>query len=246
MSSSDYITGFRKAIAPLSRSRVSLENVSPRDDRDQPALRIRTPKDLEGKRVGVMRYTMTAAVWQRGHLQTITASIFPKSTGSKARSIPPRTRRPDNHPAGRSVERNESDKSMSDLLEEGKVDRRSHPPAERAVHQSRYRAPLFRFQESRKRITSAPASSRSCTSSRSSATCTRSIRSSRGVSIARFAIQESRTRAHAQLLALRLCCRGFLRPRRARQVFGEDPWTYGRRSAPQPRHLMKYMVQQRC
>src|SRR5918999_1260890 len=30
---------------------------------------IRTPKNLEGKRVGVMRYTMTAAVWQRGHLQ---------------------------------------------------------------------------------------------------------------------------------------------------------------------------------
>ena len=30
---------------------------------------IRTPKDLEGKRVGVPLYTMTAAVWIRGHLQ---------------------------------------------------------------------------------------------------------------------------------------------------------------------------------
>jgi 4,5-dihydroxyphthalate decarboxylase len=29
---------------------------------------IRTPKDLEGKRVGVALYTMTAAVWIRGHL----------------------------------------------------------------------------------------------------------------------------------------------------------------------------------
>ncbi len=29
---------------------------------------IRTPKDLEGKRVGVPLYTMTAAIWQRGHL----------------------------------------------------------------------------------------------------------------------------------------------------------------------------------
>jgi 4,5-dihydroxyphthalate decarboxylase len=29
---------------------------------------IRTPKDLEGKRVGVPLYTMTAAVWIRGHL----------------------------------------------------------------------------------------------------------------------------------------------------------------------------------
>jgi 4,5-dihydroxyphthalate decarboxylase len=30
---------------------------------------IRTPKDLEGKRVGVPLYTMTAAVWVRGHLK---------------------------------------------------------------------------------------------------------------------------------------------------------------------------------
>ena len=30
---------------------------------------IHTPKDLEGKRVGVPLYTMTAAVWIRGHLQ---------------------------------------------------------------------------------------------------------------------------------------------------------------------------------
>jgi 4,5-dihydroxyphthalate decarboxylase len=29
---------------------------------------IRTPKDLEGKRMGVPLYTMTAAVWMRGHL----------------------------------------------------------------------------------------------------------------------------------------------------------------------------------
>jgi 4,5-dihydroxyphthalate decarboxylase len=30
---------------------------------------IRSPKDIEGKRVGVPLYTMTAAVWIRGHLQ---------------------------------------------------------------------------------------------------------------------------------------------------------------------------------
>jgi len=30
---------------------------------------IRGPKDFEGKRIGVPLYTMTAAVWQRGHLQ---------------------------------------------------------------------------------------------------------------------------------------------------------------------------------
>jgi 4,5-dihydroxyphthalate decarboxylase len=30
---------------------------------------IRAPKDFEGRRIGVPLYTMTAAVWQRGHLQ---------------------------------------------------------------------------------------------------------------------------------------------------------------------------------
>src|SRR5580704_17815651 len=30
---------------------------------------IRTPKDLEGKRVGVPLYTQTAAIWIRGHLR---------------------------------------------------------------------------------------------------------------------------------------------------------------------------------
>src|SRR5215813_7567474 len=30
---------------------------------------IRSPKDLEGRRVGVPLYTMTAAVWIRGHLE---------------------------------------------------------------------------------------------------------------------------------------------------------------------------------
>jgi 4,5-dihydroxyphthalate decarboxylase len=31
--------------------------------------KVKSPKDLEGKKVGVQLYTMTAAVWQRGHLQ---------------------------------------------------------------------------------------------------------------------------------------------------------------------------------
>lgn len=84
---------------------------------------IRTPKDLEGRRVGVMRYTMTAAVWQRGHLQNdygvdlstiqwVEGSINSAGSHGVPTIIPPGTK----------FERNESGKSMSDLLAEGRVD----------------------------------------------------------------------------------------------------------------------------
>ena len=45
---------------------------------------IRTPKDLEGKRVGVPLYTMSAAIWIRGLLQHEYG--FRKSAGYRARS----------------------------------------------------------------------------------------------------------------------------------------------------------------
>ncbi len=84
---------------------------------------IRTPKDLEGRRVGVMRYTMTAAVWQRGHLQNdygvdlstihwVEGSINSPGSHGVPTIIPPGTK----------FEVNDSGKSMSELLAEGKVD----------------------------------------------------------------------------------------------------------------------------
>lgn len=123
MSSSDYITRVSKGdcpfvaipVFPSKMFRHAMMAINRRSG-------IKTPKDLEGKRVGVMRYTMTAAVWQRGHLQNdygvdlskihwVEGSINSAGAHGVPTIIPP----------GVSVEKNESDKSMSDLLEEGEV-----------------------------------------------------------------------------------------------------------------------------
>jgi 4,5-dihydroxyphthalate decarboxylase len=84
-----------------------------------------TPKDLEGKRVGVALYTMTAAIWIRGHLQhdygvdlsTIRcvqgAINSPGAHG--APTVLPMVRPP-------KIEVNASGKSLSRLLEEGTID----------------------------------------------------------------------------------------------------------------------------
>jgi 4,5-dihydroxyphthalate decarboxylase len=60
---------------------------------------IASPKDLEGKRVGVPLYSMSAAVWMRGHLQDDFGVDRPLS-----------------------IEQNSSGKSLSDLIESGGID----------------------------------------------------------------------------------------------------------------------------
>jgi 4,5-dihydroxyphthalate decarboxylase len=86
---------------------------------------IRTPKDLEGKRVGVALYTMTAAIWIRGHLQhdygvdlsTIrwVQGAINSSGAHGAPTVLPMVRPP-------KIEVNTSGKSLSRLLEEGAID----------------------------------------------------------------------------------------------------------------------------
>jgi 4,5-dihydroxyphthalate decarboxylase len=86
---------------------------------------IRTPKDLEGKRVGVALYTMTAAIWIRGHLQhdygVDLSSIrwvqgaINSSGAHGAPTVLPMVRPP-------KIEVNASGKSLSRLLEEGAID----------------------------------------------------------------------------------------------------------------------------
>ncbi len=86
---------------------------------------IKSPKDLEGRRVGVPLYTMSAATWIRGHLQHdygVDLSTIHWIQG--AVNYPG----PHGHPSvlpllkPASIEENKSGQSLSDLLENGGID----------------------------------------------------------------------------------------------------------------------------
>jgi 4,5-dihydroxyphthalate decarboxylase len=86
---------------------------------------IRSPKDLEGKRIGVPLYTMTAAIWIRGHLQHEYGVDL-----AKIRWVQGATNRPGAHGSPTvlpllkavSIENNTSGKSLSQMLEAGEID----------------------------------------------------------------------------------------------------------------------------
>ena len=86
---------------------------------------IRTPSDLEGKRIGVPLYTMTAAIWIRGHLRHeygvdlstvhwVQGSINSPGAHGNPSVLPPVKSVP--------IEINDSGKSLSQLLDEGAID----------------------------------------------------------------------------------------------------------------------------
>ncbi len=86
---------------------------------------IASPKDLEGRRVGVPIYTMSAAVWMKGHLQHdygVDISTIQWIEGAI------NTPGPHGHPSilpllrPARVEKNTSGRSLSDLLESGEID----------------------------------------------------------------------------------------------------------------------------
>jgi len=86
---------------------------------------IRTPKDLEGRRVGVQLYTMTAAIFIRGMLQhdhgvDLSTIRWVQGALEKPGSHGHPTVMPLLKPAN--IEINTSDKSLSDLLEAGEID----------------------------------------------------------------------------------------------------------------------------
>lgn len=86
---------------------------------------VQTPKDLEGKRIGVPIYTMSAAVWARGHLQhdyDVDLSTIRWVQG--AVNAPGSHGHPSILPLLRPVriEDNTSRNSLSDLLENGEID----------------------------------------------------------------------------------------------------------------------------
>ena len=97
---------------------------------------IRSPKDLEGKRVGVALYTQTAAVWIRGHLAhqygvDLATICWVQGAIEKAG--------PHGHPHAPpllkpvAIEQNQTGRSLSALLAEGAIDAvcGSHRPTPR-------------------------------------------------------------------------------------------------------------------
>ncbi len=125
MSTSEYISGFaagrRTMVAiPVFPSRVFRSGFTFVN-----ADRIRRPKDLEGKRIGVPLYTMTAAVFARGHLSDDYGVDFEDCTwvqgamnerGSHGNPAAPPMLKPVR------IENNTSPHSLSDLLAAGEID----------------------------------------------------------------------------------------------------------------------------
>jgi 4,5-dihydroxyphthalate decarboxylase len=124
LSSSEFITRFAAdqcpfVALPVFPSRVFRHGFIAVDSRV-----IRTPKDLEGKRIGVQLYTMTAAIWIRGLLQHdygvdlstiewVEGAIDSPLSHGKPTVLPPLK------PVSITV--NHSGKSLSDLLEAGEI-----------------------------------------------------------------------------------------------------------------------------
>ncbi len=100
---------------------------------------IRSPKDLEGRRVGVPIYSMSAAVWMRGHLQDDYGVDLGKIHWVEgAINEPGAHGHPSLLPLLRpiSIECNTSDKSLSDLLESGGIDAIVGTVLPDAIHRS--------------------------------------------------------------------------------------------------------------
>jgi 4,5-dihydroxyphthalate decarboxylase len=86
---------------------------------------VKTPKDLAGKRVGVPLYTMTAAIWIRGHLQhdygvDLSAIHWVQGAINKGGAHGNPSVLPMARPVA--VENNTTGKSLSDLLEAQAID----------------------------------------------------------------------------------------------------------------------------
>jgi 4,5-dihydroxyphthalate decarboxylase len=124
MSSSDYVTRYLKGDCPFVALPVFPSKMFRHGNIVINAKSgIRTPKDLEGKRVGVMRHTMTAAVWIRGHLQN-DYGVDLKSIKWLEGSIntPGMHGVPTIHPPGWDITVNQSGKSLSQLIDAGEID----------------------------------------------------------------------------------------------------------------------------
>ena len=84
---------------------------------------VKKPEDLNGKKVGVQLYTMTAAVWIRGLLQQAGVDLSSITWVEGAVEKPGSHGVPSAEPLLKPVTRvrNDTDKSLSQLLEDGEI-----------------------------------------------------------------------------------------------------------------------------
>ena len=122
---------------------------------------VKTPKDLEGKRIGVPLYTQTAAVFIRGLLQDeygvdLSGVHWVQGATNSAQSHGNPAAPPPLEPV--SIEQNRSGRSLSELLEAGEIQAiiGSGLPA-CAAHQSGRAAAVSGFPRGRARILQAHA-----------------------------------------------------------------------------------------
>ena len=123
-SSSEYVSRYAARAVPVRRvAGVSVAHVPPQLHRGEPAF-VKTPKDLEGKRIGLPMYTMTASIFIKGLLQHDCGVDLSKITWVEGRSTRPTStaiRPPCRWCAPVAIEKNNSGKSLSDLLEAGEI-----------------------------------------------------------------------------------------------------------------------------
>jgi 4,5-dihydroxyphthalate decarboxylase len=124
LSSSEYITryvaGDRNFVAiPVFPSRTFRHSFICVNDGA-----VKSPKDLEGKKIGVQLYTMTAAVWIRGVLADMGVDLSGVQWIEGAMESAKPHGKPSALPTLKKVNirRNETGKSLSQLLEEGDID----------------------------------------------------------------------------------------------------------------------------
>ena len=85
--------------------------------------RIQEPKDLKGRKVGVPEYQLTANVWARSILKTITASACRHPLGARRHRARGRTEKISVElPPGVRLDDAPEGKTISELIEEGEID----------------------------------------------------------------------------------------------------------------------------
>ena len=210
------------------------------------------PKDLEGKRIGVALYTMTAAIFIRGMLQHEYGVDFSKCTGCRARSTPAGAHGvPTVLPLLKPIklEQGPHDKSLDDLIQDGAVDATIGTSMPESFRTNPDIARLFPdFVEREKRSLQAHQDLSDHASGRDQEVDLREASVRGDQPVQRLpARQGDRAGAHVSTSArCATCCRGCrATSTKSTKYFGGDPWPYGvEPNRPTLEALVQYLQDQ--